>query len=249
MASDNGTVRAVERALSILDCFSSGRPSLSLTELARASGLSLSTALRILGTLEARNYIHKSAEDGRYYLGFQLARIGNVALSNMDVCRIAQPYLRELRDQFRESVGIYLRHGDSRTCVTRLEGTQPLRFVPVIGNTLPLTRGASGRVLLAHMPAEDADRLLSQDPFTSRDELSLVRELGFARSLGERDPAVESVAAPIFNSQGQVFAAVFVTGPKGRFSAPEMDRLTDAVRTTARSISIQLGAPPSGQPR
>ena len=241
MASDSGNVRAVERALSILDCFSNGKTSFSLTELAKELGLSLSTTLRILGTLEKRDYINRSAEDGRYYLGFQLAYIGNIALSNMDVCRVAQPYLRQLRDQFGESAGVYLRRGDKRVCVTRLDGTQPLRFVLVIGNTLPLTRGAAGRVLLAHMPEEDMDRLLEQDPFTNKEQLAHVREVGYARSLGERDPSVESVAAPIYNADGTAFAAVFVTGPKGRFNAEEMERLIDAVKHAGHEISIHLG--------
>ena len=241
MAADSGNVRAVERALSILDCFTSGKTSFSLTELARELDLSLSTTLRILGTLEHHDYISRSPEDGRYYLGFRLAHIGNIALANMDVCRLSQPSLRKLRDQFGESAGVYLRRGDTRVCVTRLDGTQPLRCVLMIGNTLPLTRGAAGRVLLAHMPEQDIDRLLKQDPFTSREELARVREAGYARSLGERDPGVESVAAPIYNAEGTAFAAVFVTGPKGRFSDELTGELIEAVKQAGREISIQMG--------
>ena len=239
--NDGGSVRAVDRALSILDCFSNGQTSFSLTELSKAAGLSLTTTLRILGTLENRDYISRNPEDGRYYLGFRLAQIGSIALSNMDISRVAQPFLRKLLEQFNESVGIYIRRGDSRVCVARLNGTNSLRFVVMLGNTLPLTRGAAGRTILAHMPESDIERLLAEDPFTTVSELAELREIGYAHSRGERDSAVESFSAPIFNADGEIFAAVFLTGPIGRFTEEKTAEIIPAIKQAAHDISLYMG--------
>lgn len=239
--NDGGSVRAVDRALSILDCFSNGQTSFSLTELSKELGLSLTTTLRIIGTLENRDYISRNPEDGRYYLGFRLAQIGSIALSNMDISRIAQPFLRSLLDQFNESVGIYIRQGDSRVCVARLNGTNSLRFVVMLGNTLPLTRGAAGRTILAYMPDSDIERLLAEDPFTTVSELATLRELGYAHSHGERDSAVESFAAPIFNAEGEITAAVFLTGPIGRFTQEKIEKIVPALKQAAHDISLHMG--------
>lgn len=242
--NDGGSVRAVDRALSILDCFSNGQTSFSLTELSKESGLSLTTTLRIIGTLESRDYISRNPDDGRYYLGFRLAQIGSIALSNIDISRIAQPFLRKLLEQFNESVGIYVRRGDSRVCVARMNGTNSLRFVVMLGNTLPLTRGAAGRIILAHMPESDIARLLAEDPFTTVSELAELREIGCAHSHGERDSAVESFAAPIFNANGEVFAAIFLTGPIGRFTEEKIAEIVPEIKQAGLDISIHMGYHP-----
>lgn len=239
--NDGGNVRAVDRALSILDCFANGQTSFSLTELSKELGLSLTTTLRIIGTLENHDYLSRNPDDGRYYLGFRLAQIGNIALSNMDISRIAQPFLQNLLEQFHESVGIYLLHGDSRVCVARMNGTKSLRFVAMLGSTLPLTRGAAGRMLLAHLPEENAKRLLSDDPFTTLADLNQIKQIGYAHSLGERDAAVESFAAPIFSADGNIYAAVFLTGPIGRFSEETCAKIIPAVKQAALDISIHMG--------
>lgn len=239
--NDGGSVRAVDRALSILDCFSNGQTSFSLTELSKELGLSLTTTLRIIGTLENRDYISRNPDDGRYYLGFRLAQIGSIALSNMDISRIAQPFLRKLLEQFNESVGIYIRREDTRVCVARLNGTNSLRFIVTLGNVLPLTRGAAGRAILAHMPESDIERLLAADPFTTTSALAQLRKEGYAHSHGERDSAVESFASPIFDSDGTVCAAVFLTGPIGRFTDEKIAEIVPAIKQAAHDISIQMG--------
>ncbi|MBQ7797221.1 MAG: IclR family transcriptional regulator [Lachnospiraceae bacterium] len=239
--NDGGTVRAVDRALSILDCFSNGQTSFSLTELSKALGLSLTTTLRIIGTLENRDYIRRNPDDGRYYLGFRLSKLGSIALSNMDISRIAQPFLRTLLEQFNESVGIYILQNDSRVCVARLNGTNSLRFVVMLGDTLPLTRGAAGRTLLAHMPESDIRRLLADDPFTTIEELAELRNVGFARSHGERDSSVESFSAPIFNADGEITAAVFLTGPIKRFTEEKAAEIIPAIKLAAHDISVHMG--------
>ena len=238
----SGNVRSIDRALSILDCFSEDQGSYSLTELAKKINLSLTTTLRILGTLENRNYISRDPDDGKYYLGHSLARIGNIAMNNMDISRISTPFLHDLCARFNESFGIYARKNDHRVCVARINGTNSLRYVINIGTILPLTRGASGRTILAYMPEKDILRLLEKDPYTNMEELAQLRELGYAHSQSERDAALESFSAPIFNAEGEVIAAVFMSGPVGRITKEKADQeIIPAIKNAAREISINMG--------
>lgn len=225
MPSNENNVRAVNRALAILDCFAQGRASFTLMELARAIDLPPSTTLRLLATLENRNYIYRDSQNLKYYLGFKLAKISHIAFDNLDVCRVARPFLERLIELFDESTGIYLQKGDRRICVDRIEGTKSLRSIVPVGLDLPLTRGASGRVLLANLPPQRAQALLALDPFPTLSELDHVRVQGFAVSHGEREAGVTSVAAPLFDSSGSALAALFVTGPATRFD----DRIIESI--------------------
>ena len=234
-------VRAVDRALQILDLFAEGNSSFTLTEIAKGIDLSPSTTLRLLNTLEKRNYIYRSSENLKYYLGFRLAQISNVAFRNLDVIRVARPYLEYLNKLFNESTGLYIRKGDHRICVDRIEGTRNLRSVVQIGSRQVLTRGASGRVLLAYLPEERARLLLENDPFVTVESLEKVRSQGFAVSRAEREPGVLSVAAPIFNSRGTVETAVFVTMPLMRVEEERLEEISDEILKVSRGISREMG--------
>lgn len=243
MAQDNN-VRAVERALAILDCFTEEKSSFTLTELARSIDLSPSTTLRLLSTLENNNYIYRDSENSRFYLGFRLAQISSLAFANLDVCQISRPHLLKLHEKYNESMGIYILKENSRVCVERLECTQPLRSVVSIGQSQPLTRGASGRILLSFQSEETIDMILEKDPATTKDELNKVREYGYAVSHGERQAGVTSIAAPVRNAKGQVIAALFVSGPEVRFDQYLINRLVSEIIQTAGQISYELGYQP-----
>ena len=89
-------IRSVDRALAVLDCYDLEHTSFSLVELAKKIELSASTTLRLVTTLENRNYLFRNPDNGRYYLGSRIAQLGNNIFSNLDICQIAQPFLREL---------------------------------------------------------------------------------------------------------------------------------------------------------
>lgn len=244
MAQDNN-VRSVERALAILDCFTEEKNNFSLTELSHSIGLSPSTTLRMLGTLESKNYIFRDPENMRYYLGFRLAQLSNISFANLDVCHVAKPHLLKLHRQFDESMGIYILKDNKRVCVDRIECTQPLRSVVSVGQTQPLTRGASGRLLLAYMPEEEIQALLEEDQAVTAEDLAKVREYGYAVSHGERQSGVVSIAAPVFNAAGKVTAALFISGPEVRFDQYLINQLITEVTKTAAKVSLEMGYVPS----
>lgn len=241
MASADASVKVVERTLKMLNCFTKERLSLSLIEIAREINLPPSTASRILATLENYSFLYRDEETQRYYLGPNVARLGTLCYSHMDFRRIAIPYMIQLREQFNESVGLYVANKGYRVCIERIESTHPLKRILNIGDRLPLTRGASGRLLLAYQPQQVIDELLSEDPYTSRERLAEIRTLGYSMSRGEREEGVVSVAAPIFDSHHKVVAALNISGPSARINPELMQEMALKSRDYAMRISREMG--------
>ncbi|MBU0928849.1 MAG: IclR family transcriptional regulator [Spirochaetes bacterium] len=241
MAAKDNPVRSIERALDILDCFEPGRLELSLTDIATGIGLSMSTTSRITATLEARDYLARNIDTQRYSLGSRIAQIGALGLSNMELRKVALPFMRDLNAVYNEGVSLYVIQGEERICVERVESTQPLRRVINVGDRHPLTRGAAGRVLLAYLPQAFRERLLAQDPFTTEDALAELRHGGYAVSLGEREEGVSSIAAPIQDARCEVVAALAMSGPSVRFEGPGFSDKVAKVKKTAELVSKALG--------
>lgn len=240
MAVENN-VRAVERALAILDCFSSSKSSFTLTELARAIDLSPSTTLRLIGTLENKNYIYRNSENMRYYLGYRLAQLSDIAFSNMDIRRVAHPHLEHIHQSFNETAGIFLLRNHQRVCIDRIEGEHSLKVIQPIGSVYPLTVGAVGRVMLAHLPEHESRELLAEDGAVTVTDLRRIREYGYTVSHAEGESGVISIAAPIFNASKRLLAALFISGPEVRFDQYLINQLVNTAVETAGSISAEMG--------
>lgn len=240
--SKNGSrVRSVERALSILNCFGNGKTGLSLVEIAKEVDLTASTTLRLLSTLLDYNYLYRDPSDQRFYLGQSLARISSNAFLQMDIHRIAHPYLEELKQKFNEGSGLYLLQGEQRICIDRVESDRDLRRVVQIGSSLPLTIGAAGRVILAHLPEEQAAKFIAEDPRYSQYDLARVRERGYSISRGEREEGLCSIAAPVFNAKAQVIAALFISGPVLRMTDEVLAAMAVEIKSAAEKISQAMG--------
>lgn len=240
IAQEN-SVRAVERALAILDAYTEGKNGFTLMELARRNNLSPSTTLRILATMEKAGYLYRNPENLRYYSSFKLAQISNASFENLDFCRVARPFMERLCDRFHEGVGLYVMRGNRRICVDRVEGDRRLRSVLHIGDTAPLNCGASGRLLLAHCSESQLCRILPETSAETVEALRKIRERGYAVSYGEREPGVVSVASPLFNAKGEVVAALFLTGAAIYMNDEVIDQIIAAITESAREISRLMG--------
>jgi DNA-binding IclR family transcriptional regulator len=241
MIEKETSVRSVERALDILDCFASGQLELSLTELSKRIGLAMSTTSRLVTTLEKKGYLSRSRDTQRYTLGPKIAQIGVLGFSNVDIRRIALPFMRELNGIYDEGVSLYVVQDDERICVERVESSRPLRRVINVGDRHLLTRGAAGRILLAWLPEDKREELLARDPFTTEEALAELRHSGYTVSLGEREEGVTSIAAPIQDAKRDVVAALAMSGPSVRFEGPGFDDKVAKIKKYADLISEALG--------
>jgi DNA-binding IclR family transcriptional regulator len=220
--TDKG-VAAVDRALSILECFGADQESLSLKELADRTGLYKSTILRLAVSLEAFGYMRRR-EDGRYQLGPTLWRLGTRYRNQFDMAGHMRPVLKQLAEQTGESASYYVRDGDARICLVRQNSTQAIRHHLEEGTRLPLTHGAASHLIRAYTEpgAPDAEP---------------IRNRGFTVSLGERDPDTASIAVPITGGSGAFLGALVVSGLRSRFDEPARDEAIQLAKAAAGNLS------------
>lgn len=224
-ASGSGVV-AVTRALSLMEAFAIGEAALSLAELSRRAGMHKTTALRLARTLALSNYMVQT-EDGQWRLGPAAGWLGARYQAGFDVNNAVEPTLHELVKETGESASFYVREGDIRSCVARVEGPHSVRHNVRIGERLPLTKGAPGRVILAFSGAKG-------EPYEA------IRERGFHISMGEREAEVSSVAAPVFGVNWRLLGSICISGPSSRLTKTRLEKDAKVVMRAANQLSYAL---------
>src|SRR5882757_3605767 len=141
-------VAALDRAITILNAFTTADRSLGLAEIAARTGLYKSTILRLASSL-IRGQLLERLHDGRYRIGPATFRFGALYQRSVVAIDILLPIMRDLSEQSWESVAFYVRSGDVRTCLYRVESKHPIRYTIREGDVLPLLVGSGGRVLAA----------------------------------------------------------------------------------------------------
>ncbi len=224
-------VDAVERALTLLGAFQAGKRTLSLHELAQATGFYKSTILRLAASLERFGYLRRR-EDNRYQLGPACARLASAHGAAFDFSEVLQAAIKELAAASNETVSYYVRDGDERVCVFRQNSTRAIRHHVDEGTRLPLDRGAAGLVLLA-FGGEEGPRF------------DRIRRDGYVVSLGERDPDAAAVSVPLFDAHDQLLGALTISGLRSRFSSEVIDSLRESLLEAAARLEREFGRAPA----
>lgn len=208
----------VIKALDILDLFLGRDDGLSVTQIAAATGINMSTVVRLCATLEGRRYLRRNAR-GVYFIGPQIEQLARVLRTQFSLEETVRPVLRALRDETGESASFYVRDGNARVCLYREDSKHAIRHVVAEGARLPLKEGVVGRVLLAYAGAKGA-------------VYDGIRKEGFYAAAG-REPFTASVSVPIFSRGGDLIGAIVVSGLADRFSAHK--------RQAAERLLIEAG--------
>jgi DNA-binding IclR family transcriptional regulator len=219
-----GGAASVDRALTLLASFRAGDTALTLAELALRTRLYKSTALRLLASLEHARLLQR-LDDGRYALGPELARLQSIYAASFSLEAVVLPALRSLVEATRESAAFYVRQGDQRLCLYRVDSPQVLRDHIRAGDLLPLDRGAGGRVLTAFGGARG--KLHEQ-----------IRRDGFFVTSGDRVPGLAGISAPVWGPTGDLVGALTLTLPDTRMKPS----FAGAVQRAALALSQRLGA-------
>jgi DNA-binding IclR family transcriptional regulator len=247
------TINSVDKAITILDCFSLEEPVLGVGAISRSTGYSASTVSRLLSTMEKRGVVQKARGYGRYQLGYRITLWGQLSQARNNLATVARPTMEALRERRGEEVSLYIAVEDHRTCLARVASKYAIAMTGSIGGRLPLHAGASGRVLLAFMPEERrrriiaAGRLASFTPNTLTDPVRLntalrrIRRQGYAISREEREPGAYSIVAPIRQAGGRVVASLCLAGPLYRLDENAIDLWVADVCAAAARISDAIG--------
>ena len=230
-------VGVLDKAVAVLDLLEDGPA--TLAQLVAGTGLARPTAHRVAVALEHHRLVARD-DAGRFVLG---ARLGELAMAAAGDALVTAsgPVLARLQDRTGESAQVFRRQGAERVCLAAAERPSGLRDTIPVGTLLTMHAGSAAQVLLAWEDPQRLPRLLAGARFTPA-TLAAVRRRGWAQSVGEREPGVASVSAPVRSPQGRVVAAVSVSGPIERLGRQPGRLHAPAVLAAAEQLSVALAS-------
>jgi IclR family KDG regulon transcriptional repressor len=245
-------VKQVHNAIRILEALGQEH-GMGVTRISRLLELPKSSVHDILSTLHNDGLVEKDGERNYYSLGLRLFELGNMARANLELRRIATPYMRSLNDDLDETVHLTILDGWQVLYIECFESAKQLRTYSVIGVRAPLHCTAVGKAILAYLSkkqvvemikamglARFTDNTITDYRALDRD-LAEVRRRGYAVDNAEHEEGVRCVGAPIHNHEARVFASISVSGPSLRMT-PERDGVVGELLTSKTDeISRRLG--------
>lgn len=244
--------QSVQRAIELIR-LSAERP-VSLGDAAYVLGVHKSTALRILQTLEAERFVRRTGA-GTYVFGSGLIELSELTLGSMDLRQHASAILRVLQRRTGHTVHLAQLTGDEVVYIDKVDrpARNSLQLPSRVGNAVSIHASAVGKVVLAHLPYDERDRLLAHSLFErytdttigDRDalevELANVRAQGWAVDNGELETYIHCVAVPVRDSRGQVVAAISLTAFEVLAPLAQLKEQLPALAAAARAVSHELG--------
>lgn len=248
-------VRSVDRALSILQVIARSGP-MGVTEIALAVGVHKSTAFRLLGTLEARGFVHQSQERGEYRLGQGVVQLAAGAVQHHDINVIARDVTARLAETVGETVNTAIHDGTAVISIDQHIGPAAVSSIDWVGRRAPLHATAAGKVFLAFPDADGLPAVPARlDPVAEHtivDHDRLVRDLEGVRTRGwslcseEQEAGLIAVGAPVQDFAGVAVAAVVVSGPAYRLTPDTVEKIASHTVAAAEEISHRNGRPKRG---
>lgn len=250
--SDPNIMMSLVRGLTVIQAFSRQERSLTIAQISQKTGIPRAAVRRCLYTLCAQGFA--DCEDGRhYFLRPRILALGHAYLTSSPLARVAQPLLRRVSNELKESCSVAILDGEEILYIARASVSRIMTIDLDIGSRLPAAYTSMGRVLLAGLTDQELDRHLAElDPqaYTChtlandgalRDEIMKVRAQGYAVIDQELEIGLRSIAVPIRNGNGHVVAAINVGAPASQVSADELtQRILPVLQAAAQEMSLFL---------
>jgi DNA-binding IclR family transcriptional regulator len=240
-------IGAAERAITVLDTLAE-TGELGTNEIARRTGMAPSTVSRQLGTLAASGLVEHVSATGRYRLGLRIVHLANALLARLDVREVARPHLTALVAETGETATLSVPGDEDAITVDFVPGSHQVQPVSRLGRPSIAHATSAGKVMLAFSGRElPVGPLRAYTPRTITDpqalarEIARIRERGWAQAIGEREPDLTAVAAPIRSSRGELEAIVALQGPSARFDGVAREAAVPLLVEHAGAISAELG--------
>jgi DNA-binding IclR family transcriptional regulator len=250
MANNNGNRRGrsvTSKVLRVLSAFSATHPVLSLGELAKATGIPVSTTYRLVSELVDGGGL-EHIDGGGYRVGLRLWEIGSLAPISVGLPQIAVPFMQDLYEATHENVQLAVLSGRAALYIEKILGRDSIAVKSRRGGRLPLHATGVGKVLLAYSPQPFIDKVLTAAlrrytphtivaPGLLLESLAEIRRTGIAFAREEMTVGTLSVASPLTDAEGNVVAAMSIVV---RSTGADLNRLAPALRTAALCASRQL---------
>ncbi len=246
------SIKSLQKAITILGCFSIVDRSLSLADIAERTGIPKTTTHRMLATLREVGFVEQDRGRDRYRLGIRLFELGTVVFANMDLHREAGPFVDQLTRLSGEGVHLCVFSGTRVVTVDHREADGRSANSVITITSSPAYCTGVGKASLAYQDEATVDRVIRDglrpftrntitDPVALRAELSTIRKRGYAVDNAEHQAGLRCVSAPIRNHAGRVFAAISVSGSSVRITGDRIEPMAELVIDIADRISRQLG--------
>ena len=248
-------IRAVERALDVLMCFTNQTPELTMTQISEMVGLNKSTIHRLLATLEEKRFVERDAYSGLYRPGIRLIQMAFLTMDHNNLRRLVTPLLNNLSNQHRENVNLSVLDDTHVVYLEVIESPQRVKLAAARGQRLPAFCTASGKAILAFLPEDKVIGILKSGmprytqntiitPEAFIENIHRAREQGFAFSEQEFEEGINAIAAPITNSNGKPIASVSIAGPAYRLTRERMieigSDLVSQIKEFAQEIELAV---------
>ncbi|MDQ3695337.1 MAG: IclR family transcriptional regulator [Chloroflexota bacterium] len=252
----NYQVRALERALDILDAFDVAAPELTITKLAERTGLPKSTVIRLVSILVERRFLERPAAAESVRIGVRAFEVGNIYIQSTSLEAEARPIMARLADETGQTANLGILDDGDVVHLAVAAPDRPLRYWASIGKREDAHYTGLGKVLLAALPDREFDRLLAAGPLVRktnqtltepavlRAEIERIRARGYGIDDEESNLGIYCIAARIVDHTGAVIAAVSISGSKSEFTDQVTPIAIDAVRRAGHDISVRLGGRP-----
>jgi DNA-binding IclR family transcriptional regulator len=245
------TVQSVDRALLLMEILAALGQA-GVTELAAELGVHKSTVSRLVSVLEARGFVEQVSERGKYRLGFAITRLARSTNAQLDLVKQSQQACDELAQESGETTNLAILDGDRIVNVVEAVGPAGIALRTWIGQSCPAHATSSGKVLLAALDdARFRERVPTRlESFTDATvtaradlerQLATVRECGWASVHEELEVGLNAVAAPVYDSDAVVVAALSVSGPAYRLGEQQFADVARRTIVAAGRISRRLG--------
>jgi IclR family pca regulon transcriptional regulator len=241
-------LQGLERGLAVIEAFSDAEPAMTLSAVARHTGITRATARRILLSLEELGYVQ--SDDGRFSLSPRVLRLGWAYFGSMNMWELAEPLMEELAAELQETCSATTLDLPDIVFVARAPGPRIMTMSLAVGSRLPAFATAMGRVLLSSLDDSAVERYLASVPLEALTPNTLTeparvlaavataREQDWALVDEELELGLRSLSMPLRGSDGRVVAALNICAATSRISVAEMKRgFLPAMRRTAASIT------------
>lgn len=253
-SAKTSSVSALDRGLSILEAVARSRSGLTLSQISRTLSLPKSTAYCLLLTLERSGYLCRNETTRRYSCEMKLVRIASLALEGIVLRDKARPILRKLMEQTRLTVHMAICNEHEATLIEKMEPHITSRLATWVGKRLDFHCTSLGKCLLAFLPEEEVSRILTERALLRHNEntiassqrlkaeLAKIRTLGFAIDDEEEEIGVRCIGAPVFDAEGNILAAISISGSTDQIDIDSSSQLCTRIRDAAAALSHEMGS-------
>lgn len=252
LSDDRYTVPGLARGLQLLMQFNRDERELSGAELSRRMGLPRASVFRMLFTLEQSGFLERCPDGVSYKLGLAVLRLGFELLASMELTEVGRPVIEALRDRSGFSAHLVVRDGRDVVFIAKAAGGNAMFHSIQVGARLPAHATVLGRALLSDIVMKELAALYPEPtlpaytpktPTNLQDLKALIdqdREKGYGVSMGGYETGISTIAAPVFNEQGRVAAAISISVPSQRIEDDALMPLVALVQASAAQMTERL---------